>query len=210
MWALVWEIFYMGCTVFMASYGLHLLAYKRGVLDPNDPTEPDEYGLNMDMGLDSDGSKSGNHGLGTSDWNDLGLDDDNYDDKDVPKSDNPILKKWLDFGGGFYGIVAFVKLIFIELKQIRDFIVNWQGIDAFTNGQPIDLGFLIGLFVSFFVEQIQNFVAAIIWPTDYLPHYTIVECAVFVVIMYGLYALARKFAIDSLNTDNKDAQSPIN
>ena len=84
--------------------------------------------------------------------------------------------------------MALVKLVFIEIGQVQSFFESWKG-----TGQFIDsIGF--NLLVAFFVEQIQNFVAAIIWPTDYLSRFSILECAVFIAVTYGVYNGAKRLA----------------
>ena len=122
----------------------------------------------------------------------------NSDTHNAPETNNSFLKKWLDFGGGFYGIVAFVKLIFIELKQIRDLFVNWQSMEIFTGGQ-VDIGFIFGSLFHFIFGQIENFVTAIIWPLNYLGSFSILESLLFFAVTYGLYLWARKLAASSLH-----------
>lgn len=117
-------------------------------------------------------------------WHDES-DTDDEDDDNAP--DHPILKKWYDFGGGYYGTVAFVKLLLIEFSQLKGFVADWQGFDQLAQQSPI------ALLVAFFTEQIQNFVAAIIWPTDYLSSFTIWQCAIFVAVTYGVYEASRLF-----------------
>jgi len=155
---LIWETLYMSLFVFAASYGLHYLAYQRGLNDENDEVTKATIKSNED-----------NTRIGKL-------------------FSNPLVNKWLDFGGGYYGIVALVKLVFIEIGQVQSFFESWKG-----TGQFIDsIGF--NLLVAFFVEQIQNFVAAIIWPTDYLSRFSILECAVFIAVTYGVYNGAKRLA----------------
>jgi len=67
--------------------------------------------------------------------------------------------KWMEFGGGFYGVVAFFTYVLVELGEIRDFMVNFS--DLFR-------GELISMIVRFFVASLQNFVTAIAWPAYWL------------------------------------------
>ena len=99
-----------------------------------------------------------------------------------------LIRKWLDFGGGYYGIIALTTLIFIEIRQVQGFLANWQG-----SKQLID-SFGINFIISFFVEQIQNFVAAIIWPKYYLSRFSLFKCAVFIASTYLLYDWTKKLA----------------
>lgn len=152
----------MSLCVALASYALHYLAYRRGYEDS-----------------ESDSWKS---------WDDDKWEQWGEDKQDEKVYKNPLIKKWLDFGGGYYGTVACIKLLFIELNEIGSFVKNFQGIDALV-GKGI-----INLIVNLFIEQIQNFVAAIIWPTNYLAQFTIFECAAFVLVTYVAYEGARKYA----------------
>lgn len=162
MLALIWELFYMGALVMMASYCLHYFAYKKGLGDENDEikrlSDKDKANHKVQKGIFT----------------------------------NPLVNKWLDFGGGYYGIVAFVKLILIEFEQLKSFVTGWQGVEQFASG----LGF--NMLIAFFAEQIQNFVAAIIWPTDYLRAFSIFQCAIFVVVTLLLYEWSKNMAKNSL------------
>ena len=95
----------------------------------------------------------------------------------------------MSFCGGYYGTVAFVELIFIELNQFKNFVSNFPGVSEFIDSLGID--FLI----AFFIDQIMNFVAAIIWPTNYLGKYSIFEIALFVGATWLIYEQARKRAL---------------
>lgn len=157
MLALIWEVFYMGTSILIASFALHFFAYKKGWGD-------DEIKRNSDK--------------------------DEYFDHDRKSIlTNPFINKWLGFGGGYYGIVAFVKLVFIEFGQFTAFVKEWQGMEEFADS--LGLGTLIG----FFVEQMQNFISAIIWPTYYLRTYSIFECAIFVIATYFIYECSKKLAV---------------
>lgn len=145
------------------GYTLHYYAFKNGIADENDIV--DTQALKKQAQANKQKYKTG----------------------------NGFLDKWLDFGGGYYGSVAMIKLIFIELGQIAGFISNWQGLDNFID----DIG--IGMLINFFVEQIQNFVAAIIWPVDYLNEYSILQCGIFVAITYFVYEVSRRLARENLN-----------
>lgn len=82
--------------------------------------------------------------------------------KDSEQEKIPLaLKKWLSFGGGFYGAAAFYTYIWIEFLEVVSFFfkmlnpANWR----------IDLSFEI--IISFFINSIMNFVAAITWFMQY-------------------------------------------
>ena len=78
------------------------------------------------------------------------------------KSKDPIAEKWMSFGGGFYGLVAFYTYVLIEWDEIADFIANfggfWQMIRNISVGAVIEL----------IIDSIMNFVAAITWPVYWM------------------------------------------
>ncbi|WP_262692208.1 hypothetical protein [Kordiimonas aestuarii] len=73
------------------------------------------------------------------------------------KETNFALKKWMTFGGGFYGTAAFYTYIAIELKEVFTFIgkvldpANWH------------FSITLELFINFFINSIMNFVSALLW-----------------------------------------------
>lgn len=77
-------------------------------------------------------------------------------DDDRP-SNNYLHQKWMSFGGGYYGLMAFLTLIYIEglelfgLYQIRDQLPEL--IAALDRDAVIDI----------FTDQIMNMVDAFVW-----------------------------------------------
>ena len=65
----------------------------------------------------------------------------------------------MKFGGGFYGVTAFITWIYIELGEAVSFILNFSGFaELFKDG--------IGSFlIDLMVNQFQNFITAMIWFT---------------------------------------------
>jgi len=66
-------------------------------------------------------------------------------------------QNWMRFGGGFYGIAGLWTFIYIEANDVIRFIAN---LSQFR--QLLDDG-LIDLVVDFFVNQLTNFITAIVW-----------------------------------------------
>lgn len=163
MLGLVWHTTYMCAFVFALGFVLHYYAFKRGIADQFDKVKTEA------LKKGADGKK-----------------------KDY-KTGNGLLDKWLDFGGGYYGIIAFIQLIFIEIEEIQAFILGWTGLDDFLQG----LG--ISTLISLFIEQIMNFVQAISWPAHYLGRYSILQIAIFIALTYLVYTLSRKLARARLN-----------
>lgn len=164
MLSLVWHLIYMSVFVTALGFALHYYAFKRGLGDEHDVVST-KY-----------------------------LKKTYKDQQQDYKTGNGFLDKWLAFGGGYYGIIAFIQLIFIELNQVQEFIADWQGFSAFI--QSLGMGTLINILI----EQIMNFVAAICWPVDYLSRFSIAEIGVFVAITYFAYSYSRRLARARLDT----------
>lgn len=79
-------------------------------------------------------------------------------DKKNRKKADPVHNKWLAFGGGFYGVVALLTYLVVELGEILDFFLQFESISAFFTG--ISLGLIIDLVIDAFM----NFIVAIAWP----------------------------------------------
>lgn len=73
------------------------------------------------------------------------------------KETNFALKKWMTFGGGFYGTAAFYTYFIIELKEVFGFIIKML--------DPANWHFSITteLIVNFIINSVMNFVSAILW-----------------------------------------------
>jgi hypothetical protein len=100
---------------------------------------------------------------------------------------DPVLEKWFSFGGGFYGIVALFTWLVIEWNEVWGFLVNLPGI-VFS----FDVGSLISLVISFFIESLMNFITAIAWPMYWLG--VAGNPWVWIAVAYGGYWLGIKAA----------------
>lgn len=75
---------------------------------------------------------------------------------------NPVYNKWLSFGGGFYGVAALITYVVVELGEIGDFIMQFDGfLSLISNITP-------ALFIGLFIESLKNFIVAIAWPAYWL------------------------------------------
>lgn len=101
---------------------------------------------------------------------------------------HPLQKKWAKFGGGFYGIVAFLTYIVIELTEITTMIANLGGFFAFI--KRLDIGFVI----SMIVEAFTNFIAAMVWPMYWLQRIETNQVWVWFLAAYGGYWVGLKLA----------------
>ena len=65
--------------------------------------------------------------------------------------------KWMQFGGGFYGSMAFYTFVYIEILEIFDFLAN------ITLPENFGIGPLIQLVVAFFINSLKNLITAFVW-----------------------------------------------
>lgn len=82
--------------------------------------------------------------------------------KQAKENGNFLYKKWLKFGGGYYGIVALMTYALVEMKEVQTFFANFESISHFIS--TISFQMLVNLFI----ESIMNFVTAISWPAYWI------------------------------------------
>ncbi len=100
------------------------------------------------------------------------------------------MDKWLFFGGGFYGTMAFATFLAIEVGQIIGFF-----------GKLFDLTFSqvfsaigIDLIVNFFVEAIMNMIDAFIWFIYWPKHIDMQNAWVWLIATYIAFTLSARCA----------------
>lgn len=74
-------------------------------------------------------------------------------------TDNRIINKWMSFGGGFYGLMAFSTYIVIEAKEIFFFFLKLGSLQW----SEILSGISIAMFVELLKNAIFNLVDAFLW-----------------------------------------------
>jgi hypothetical protein len=65
--------------------------------------------------------------------------------------------KWMTFGGGFYGLLALMTFIYIELEQTIQFFINASGWQSFLNLFTFDA------ILSMVIESFTNMLRALLW-----------------------------------------------
>ncbi|TNE66494.1 MAG: hypothetical protein EP335_03445 [Alphaproteobacteria bacterium] len=75
------------------------------------------------------------------------------------KSTNMVHDKWMRFGGGFYGCMSVFTYLYIEVKEVLQFIAGLANLADWLS----KLGF--DLLVQFFINSLMNFLKAILWFT---------------------------------------------
>ncbi len=98
-------------------------------------------------------------------------------------------KKFLKFGGGFYGIMTLLTYLHIELYQIIEFINNFDGFSGFIQS----IGF--SMVLNFFLEAIMNMVAAFLWPFYWFKFMPIGSFWVWLIVAVLAHTFATRYAL---------------
>ena len=106
-------------------------------------------------------------------------------------------RKWLKFGGGFYGIVAMYTYMLVEWNEIVSFISGFGGFGAFIRNLGIDV------IIRMFIEGLKNFITAVSWPIYWMGEFDSDYIWLWLVISYAGYRLGMKLAQHLSNQQQK-------
>jgi len=96
--------------------------------------------------------------------------------------------KWISFGGGFYGLVALLTFIIIELLQFTNF---WLGV---TGWHDVVALFTLDSLINMFVDAIKNMVAAALWFTYWPDVFDTPNFIAWILVAYAGYRLGANYA----------------
>ncbi len=96
--------------------------------------------------------------------------------------------KWITFGGGFYGLIALLTFIIIELLQLLNFWLN------ITGWQDIVALFTVDTVIAMIIDSILNMIKAAIWFTYWPDKLNTDNYLAWILIAYIGYRLAGKYA----------------
>ena len=113
-------------------------------------------------------------------------------DKEAKLKADRVHSKWLAFGGGFYGVVGLLTYAVVELGEIRDFFLQFEGIGAFISNISIEM------FIGLFIEAFMNFVIAIAWPIYWLTEIRGGHVWIWFGMAYGGYWSGTRLALRQL------------
>jgi hypothetical protein len=102
---------------------------------------------------------------------------------------DPLHNKWLAFGGGFYGVVGLLTYARVELGEIRDFVMQFEGFWALISGVSLDM------FIDLLIEGIMNFVIAIAWPMYWISEIRSDRIWIWFAVAYGAYWAGTRLAL---------------
>ena len=110
-------------------------------------------------------------------------------DKESKLKADPVHKKWLSMGGGFYGVVAVLTWLFLELGEILDFITSFDGFSDLANS------FSVNMLVGLFIEAIRNSFLALAWPVYWLSDIRGDYIWIWFILAYAGYWLGSQLAL---------------
>jgi hypothetical protein len=153
LWELIRAMFLAGVPVALASYLLVWWSLRRGYLGPAGSVRDMEKSMKALSKKRRQARKqrkaARKGGKEAPDVEGIGTADDRID---------PVHKKWLAFGGGFYGIVGLLTYAVVEVGELRDFFQGFESIAALLAQFGFDM------LVNLLIDAVMNFVVAIAWP----------------------------------------------
>ncbi|MEW6991018.1 hypothetical protein AADZ91_10050 [Colwelliaceae bacterium 6441] len=111
--------------------------------------------------------------------------------------------KWVTFGGGFYGLIALLTFIIIELTQVVNFLFN------LTGWHDIVALFSFNTLISMIIDSIVNMVSAAIWFTYWADEFKTDNFIVWILIAYIAYRFGAKSAMRYAIEQDKDTQEML-
>lgn len=102
---------------------------------------------------------------------------------------NPVHNKWLSFGGGFYGVIAFMTYAVIELGEVRDFVANLGGFFQMLSNISLDL------IIRLLIDSFMNFFWAMAWPAYWLSEISSSHIWIWFLLAYAGYWAGTRYAL---------------
>jgi hypothetical protein len=103
-----------------------------------------------------------------------------------------VFDKWMTFGGGYYGIMAFITYIHVEVMDL------YQAFAKFESFQQLLDAFSINFLVGLIIEAVRNFVTAFTWFLYWDDVITINNGWIWIGVTYAAYSLGEKLAEQKL------------
>jgi len=177
-------VFKAGLPVALVSYALVWWALKKNYLDGAASVEEVEKGM---MLLKKD--KPGRKKKGGKTEKAVDPEPGSAEAASRDRKLHPAHNKWLAFGGGFYGVVGLLTYAVVELGEIRDFFVQFDGLAGLISQISLDL------VIGFFIDAFMNFVIAIAWPIYWISDFSGQHVWIWFAVAYGGYWLGARYAL---------------
>lgn len=108
-----------------------------------------------------------------------------------------VMSKWVAFGGGFYGVMAVLTYLVVEFREVVDFLTSEESVLATIAA----LGF--GDLISFFINSLMNFIAAIAWPVYWMNKVEGQSIWVWFLVVYAGYVSGQFMAKNISNPNSR-------
>jgi hypothetical protein len=105
-------------------------------------------------------------------------------------------KKFMKFGGGFYGVLTFITYLHIEGYQLIQFI------DSFTTEGLGLNGGIFSLILGFFLDIIFNFFTALMWPIYWSKFLPIESFWIWLLVAIFAHTWATRYALSRKGLNN--------
>ena len=109
-------------------------------------------------------------------------------------------KRWMKFGGGFYGLMAVYTYVIIEIKDIIYFFQQFESLSAFIDQ------FGISMIIEIIINALTNFIHAAIWFKYWGDYFQMNQIFIWCGIAYGCYYAGFFFA---RHVVGKEANAPF-
>lgn len=114
---------------------------------------------------------------------------------------NLLMSKWISFGGGFYGVMAVLTYLWVELIEVVEFLTSEGSIAATL--ADLNVGDLINLFIN----SIMNFIVAITWPVYWMNKVEGQSIWLWFLVLYAGYVTGQFIAKNSINPHAENSNS---
>jgi len=108
--------------------------------------------------------------------------------------------KWVTFGGGFYGLVALLTFIYIELEQTFQFLIHVTGLQSFLNLLSLSA------IISIIIDSFMNMLRALLWFGYWPDVFDMKNIAIWFITAYIGYRFAANLAQRYIVHREKKAQ----
>ncbi len=106
--------------------------------------------------------------------------------------ESALQKKFLKFGGGFYGVLTLITYIHIEGYQILQFIGGLFGEGSVFSGG------VVSIIIAFFIEMLMNLITAFMWPVYWSEFLPIGSIWIWLVVAIISHTMATKYALTKI------------
>ena len=157
LWELIRALLLAGVPVALTSFALVWWSLRRGYLGPAGSVRD----LEKDMKQMSKKRRAEKKRRKAEKQGGKAVTDPRPADSTLGRID-PVHNKWVTFGGGFYGVVALLTYVIVEVGELRDFFLGFESLAALLARVGFDM------LINLLVDALMNFVVAIAWPVYWM------------------------------------------